>query len=92
MVSYRCFQVLNGVVTHEALSLMDQKRKVGMAAGVWEDPSMCTCYLRNTHGPPCAHEIAEKEHNRESFLSSDIHVFWRTLSIEMPSATDTVAD
>ena len=92
VISYRCFQALNGVVTHEALNLMDQKRKVGMTAGVWEDPSTCTCYLRNTHGLPCAHEIAEKERKQELFFSSDIHVFWRTLSTEMPSAADTVAD
>ena len=92
VVSYPCFRALSGVVTHEALSKMDQERKMGVASGVWQDMSRCTCYLRNTHGLPCAHEIAQKEQTNEKFYRDDIHVFWRTLSAENVPPTDTAPD
>ena len=49
------FQRLNGNVTHKAIQLLDEECQ--RAEEVRSDTLDCGCYLRKTHGLPCAHEL-----------------------------------
>ncbi|GAB2266168.1 hypothetical protein Dimus_001190, partial [Dionaea muscipula] len=41
----------------------------------------CECVLRSVFGLPCAHEMCVMSQNRRPVDLSDVHVFWRTLTV-----------
>ncbi|XP_048495889.2 uncharacterized protein LOC125495270 [Beta vulgaris subsp. vulgaris] len=75
----RLFMLLKGRVSHKAIRLLDSEYKRANEVGV--DGFVCGCYLRHTHGLPCAHEMMEMEERNASIQLTDIHPFWRTLKL-----------
>ncbi|XP_012829154.1 PREDICTED: uncharacterized protein LOC105950350 [Erythranthe guttata] len=76
--AWPCFQGLIFYVTHLALEKLDQE----MESPAMQDPSICTHYLRNTHGLPCACKIVQKMEDNDTFVISDLHPFWSTMAVE----------
>ncbi|XP_012858030.1 PREDICTED: uncharacterized protein LOC105977267 [Erythranthe guttata] len=72
------FQGLICYVTHLALEKLDQE----MESPTMQDPSICTHYLWNTHGLPCACKIMQKMEDNDTFVISDLHPFWSTMAVE----------
>ncbi|XP_057250004.1 uncharacterized protein LOC104907220 [Beta vulgaris subsp. vulgaris] len=72
--------LLKGRVSHKAIRLLDNEYKRANEVGV--DGFVCGCYLRHTHGLPCAHEMKEMEERNISIQLTDIHPFWRTLKLK----------
>ncbi|KAL2924192.1 hypothetical protein RDABS01_015627, partial [Bienertia sinuspersici] len=75
----RIFILLKGKVTHKALRLLDKDYK---RADFIKDEEDYGCYLRKTHGLPCAHEMKKLEIEGRCIQLSDIHPFWKTLKIK----------
>ncbi|XP_012846913.1 PREDICTED: uncharacterized protein LOC105966885 [Erythranthe guttata] len=76
--AWPCFQCLICYITHLALEKLDQE----MESPAMQDPSICTHYLWNTHGLPCACKIVHKMEDNDTFVISDLHPFWSTMAVE----------
>ncbi|XP_012841587.1 PREDICTED: uncharacterized protein LOC105961870 [Erythranthe guttata] len=76
--AWPCFQGLICYVTHLALEKLDEE----MESPAMQDPSICTHYLWNTHGLPCACKIMQKMEDNDTFVISDLHPFWSTMAVE----------
>ncbi|XP_012858121.1 PREDICTED: uncharacterized protein LOC105977367 [Erythranthe guttata] len=76
--AWPCFQGLICYVTHLALEKLDEE----MESPAMQDPSICTHYLWNTHGLPCACKIVQKMEDNDTFVISDLHPFWSTMAVE----------
>ncbi|KNA08912.1 hypothetical protein SOVF_158450, partial [Spinacia oleracea] len=59
---------------------------------VRKDPNLCGCYMRYTHGLPCAHEMMEMEADSRSIGLCDIHPFWKTFKVGEYSPQDNSSD
>lgn len=51
------------------------------------DKDACGCFIRTTHGLPCACELACLRIQGESILLESIRVFWKKLYIEEHEVT-----
>ncbi|KAL2928035.1 Chorismate synthase [Bienertia sinuspersici] len=78
------FMLLKGQITHKALRLLDNEYK--RVGEIGEDGDGCGCYMRHTHGLPCAHVMREMEADGSSIQLSDIHPFWKTLDVKASSS------
>ncbi|XP_056688707.1 uncharacterized protein [Spinacia oleracea] len=70
---------LKGKVSHLAIRKINEeygRHKVGI------DPATCGCYLRTSHGLPCAHEMRLLDGEGKPIDLNDVHIFWRTLHME----------
>ncbi|XP_012840833.1 PREDICTED: uncharacterized protein LOC105961137 [Erythranthe guttata] len=75
--SLSCFGALVCNVSHKALDLLDKEYEK-----LEKNPDSCNCYLRRTHGLPCACMIAFKIAEGDTFYPQQLHPFWRTLVVE----------
>lgn len=91
-LTYSNFQDLGGCVTYQALIKMEQERLRGQSIEVWDDRQRCGCYMRPTHGLPCAHEIVRRERNSVYYFKDDVHVFWRLISVSASPSTHHQTD
>ncbi|XP_020255315.1 uncharacterized protein LOC109832304 [Asparagus officinalis] len=57
-----------------------------------QDPTTCGCYLRRTHGLPCAHELQYYIINGYSIPLDQIHDYWKKLDIQFPIFPNDAAD
>ncbi|KAL2936510.1 hypothetical protein RDABS01_022777 [Bienertia sinuspersici] len=84
VTALRIFMLLKGQITHKALRLLDNEYK--RVGEIGEDGDGCGCYMRHTHGLPCAHVMREMEADGRSIQLSDIHPFWKTLDVKASSS------
>ncbi|KAK1364239.1 hypothetical protein POM88_039800 [Heracleum sosnowskyi] len=70
---------LTGKVSHMAIKKIMKKYS---RHGVNTDPKTCGCYLRTSHGLPCANEMRLLDEEGRGIDLNDVHIFWRTLHME----------
>lgn len=84
------FVNLNRSITFKAFGLIRKEMQVLQEMG--QDPTTCGCYLRRTHGLPCAHELQYYIINGYSIPLDQIHDYWKKLDIQFPIFPNDAAD
>ena len=74
------FRFIAGEVTLKAIRLIEEERLRCLEIGPNE--KLCGCYLRTTHGLPCAHELAGIIARGEGIQLDNIHDFWRIIDMD----------
>ncbi|XP_056685769.1 uncharacterized protein [Spinacia oleracea] len=78
-----------GKVSHLPIRKINEeygRHKVGT------DPATCGCYLRTSHGLPCAYEMMLLDGEGKSIELNDVHIFWRTIHMEGFKTSNTPPD
>ena len=81
---------LNRSVTFKALDLIKQELEYVSVRGT--DRHSCGCYMRRTHGLPCACELQYWISNQYSIPLSEIHEYWKKLDIDFSTCYEDAAE
>ncbi|KAK9756697.1 hypothetical protein RND81_01G115400 [Saponaria officinalis] len=84
-ITHRLFSLVQGKVSTKVIEIMEDGVKRGVALGIGLELGH-GCFLRTTHGLPCACTLIYLKNKGSRVYLSDIHSFWRTLEYDNEEA------